>query len=132
MSPLSRRLQFNTTPRIRLELATMPCHKNRVNDASYILLCTILYVHFSMEKLRNYPMSFFFSKTKKNIYTRPDKESLNSFLYTISSEIRRQRYYYTAIRMTFFYYAPQHIICIGEIMGHQLNSFFFSSCYTTE
>jgi hypothetical protein len=75
---------------------------------------------------------FFFENKKEYLYTRPDKESLNSFLYTISSEIRRQRYYYTAIRMTFFYYAPQHIICIGEIMGHQLNSFFFSSCYTTE
>jgi hypothetical protein len=131
MSPLSRRLQLNTTPRIRLELATMPCHKNRVNDASYILLCTILYVHFSMEKLRNYPMSFF-SKTKKNIYTHDRIKRVSTRFF-----IRYHRKFdvkdiTTAIRMTFFYYAPQHIICIGEIMGHQLNSFFFSSCYTTE
>lgn len=45
---------------------------------------------------------FFFENKQEYLYTRPDKESLNSFLYTISSEIRRQRYYYTAIRMTFF------------------------------
>lgn len=37
---------------------------------------------------------FFFENKKEYLYTRPDKESLNSFLYTISSEIRRQRYYY--------------------------------------